>query len=153
MGCDIHPAIEFRQDGQWKALLFPNKNFGKEWNEEPELVADLDILRDYDLFAILGNVRNVRNGRSAAMNTGDGFDPMSDGRGVPEDATPETLKALSDEHSATWVSLTEILSYDWTRSTVSRGVVDAVPQNSCGPASSLTCSNWGPSMASRMCGS
>ena len=57
MGCDIHPAIEYRQDGAWKAVLFPNKHFGK-YEGEPEFTAKIDIGRDYDLFAILGNVRN-----------------------------------------------------------------------------------------------
>jgi hypothetical protein len=34
-------------------------------------------------------------------------------RGIPEDATPETLAVLSDEHSGTWCSLAEVMEYDW----------------------------------------
>ena len=123
MGCDIHPAIEYKENGKWKAVLVPNPHFGK-WEGEAEITASLDINRDYDLFAILGNVRNG-NG-FAGLDTGDGFDPMSDDRGVPDDISDEAKAALSDEHSATWVTLAEILAYDWDRSTKHRGVVDAV---------------------------
>jgi len=126
MGCDIHPAIEFRTSANepWKAVLSKNKNFGKEWNEDPEMVADLDLDRDYDLFAILGNVRNGSG--FAGCDTGDGFDPMSDHRGIPKDISPEALASLSNEHSPTWVTLAEILAYNWDRKTRKRGVVDAV---------------------------
>lgn len=122
MGCDIHPAIEYREDGEWKAVLCPNKYFGK-YSDEPKITAKLDIDRDYDLFAVLGN---VRNGRSAGCDMGDGFDPMTDCRGVPDDISDEAREVLSDEHSATWVTLAEILAYDWNRSTKHRGWVSAV---------------------------
>jgi hypothetical protein len=125
MGCDIHPAIEYREavDGKWRALMIPNKYFGKG-SDEKELSASLDLDRNYDLFAILGNVRNGTG--FAGCDTGDGFDPMSDNRGIPEDISDEAREALSDEHSSTWVTLSEILAYDWDRTTKSRGWVDAV---------------------------
>jgi len=145
MGCDIHPAIEYRTNtpegvSAWIAVTVPNPYFGK-YEDEPETRSALDIDRDYDLFAILGNVRNGRG--FAGCDMGDGFIPMSDGRGVPEDISDEARSALSDEHSATWVTLSEILAYDWTRTTKSRGWINgeefaswqgrkAEPRNYCG---------------------
>lgn len=125
MGTDIHAAIEYRQDGDaaWQALLTPNKYHGR-YKNEPELTARVDIDRDYDVFSILGNVRNGYG--FAGVPTGSGFAPISDGRGVPADITPEAREALSNEHSATWVTLAEILAYDWTRTTKKQGVVNGV---------------------------
>ena len=122
MGCDIHPAIEFRQSAEmpWKTLLNKNPYFGK-YGDEKEMTASLHIDRDYDLFAVLGNVRNGSG--FAGCDTGDGFDSISDGRGVPDDISDEAREALSDEHSATWFTLAEILAFDWDRSTKHRGCV------------------------------
>jgi hypothetical protein len=124
MGCDIHPAIEYRESevGPWKALLAKDPYFGKrEWHDK-EYTASLDIGRDYDLFAILGNVRNNRG--FAGEKTGERFAPMSDCRGVPDDISPEARDVLSNEHSATWVTLAEILAYDWDRTSTHRGCVN-----------------------------
>jgi len=129
MGCDIHAAIEFRagEDSGWEPVKVPNPYFGK-YGDEKEFRYALDIDRDYDLFAILGNVRNGYG--FAGIDTGDGFVPMSDRRGYPTDMSPEVGDeehgAMSHEHSATWVTLAEILAYDWTRTTTKRGVVGAV---------------------------
>jgi hypothetical protein len=113
MGCDIRPAIEFKQDGKWQAILTKNKYFGK-WDDAEEFTASIDVDRNYELFAILGDVRNS-----------DGIRPMSASRGIPEDISEEALEALSDEHSATWVTLAEILAYDWTRTATHSGWVNA----------------------------
>lgn len=122
MGCDIHAAIEYKENGQWKAFLVKNPYFGK-YEDEPEMRARVDFDRDYDLFAILGNVRNGHG--FAGIRTGSGFEPMSDGRGYPSDMSSAADEAMSHEHSATWVTLAEILAYDWERTTQKRGVVDA----------------------------
>jgi hypothetical protein len=122
MGCDIHAVIEYKNGDGWQALKVANRLFGK-YDDEPAETASLDINRNYDLFAILGNVRHGYG--VAGINTGDGFVPMSDGRGFPDDMSVDANAAVSHEHSATWVTLPEILSYDWTRSTKKRGVVSA----------------------------
>lgn len=122
MGCDIHAAIEYLNDGKWTALELPNKYFGK-YGDEEKMTTRVDIDRDYDLFAILGNVRNGT--AFAGCKTGDGFDPMSDNRGTPDDASEGAIKALSNEHSPTWVTLAEILAYDWRRTSRHQGYADA----------------------------
>lgn len=128
MGCDIHAAIEYRNGNRWHALLIPNKYFGR-WEDEKKMTAKLPINRDYDLFAILANVRNGHG--FAGVKTGDGFDSITGTdtvplRGVPEDISEEAEAVLSGEHSPTWVTLSEILAFDWTRSTTHCGVVTAV---------------------------
>lgn len=61
---------------------------------------------------------NVRNGVGfAGCDTGDGFTPISEPRGLPEDVTAEVKEASDrwgvDGHSHSWVILAELLAYDW----------------------------------------
>ncbi len=117
MGTDIHAGIEYRKspDSDWIALVFPNPYAGK-WEGEPQLTPRLTLDRDYDMFAILGDVRN-----------GFGFKPkpMSSQRGIPGDASDGVKQALSNQHSATWVTLEDILAYDWRQVIKQEGFVSA----------------------------
>jgi len=74
MGTDIHPIVQVRREGTWQNVTIP---------EDGRYGNILDG-RWYDLFAILGNVRNGRG--FAGVVTGSGFVPISDCRGIPEDA-------------------------------------------------------------------
>jgi hypothetical protein len=68
-------------------------------------------IRDYDLFAILADVRNGYG--FGGFGSGEAVEPMSSGRGLPGDISPEAkTQACTGDHSATWVSLLEILNYD-----------------------------------------
>lgn len=117
MGTDINAAIEFKgQSGKWKAVLLPNPWHGSK------LTARQSINRNYNLFAILGNVRN--DSWFAGISAETGFVPMSDNRGIPEDVSEETQAILSGDHSATFVTLEEVLKYGWTRTTKHRGWVN-----------------------------
>lgn len=119
--------------------------------------------RNYDVFAILADVRNGRG--FAGIETGDGFVPIlgfgeAALRGLPDDLSPELRYAARHEmglkgdlqrpacfgpelteeeeengedyergvpnfgdHSFSWLTLREILDYDWSRSTRHFGVV------------------------------
>ena len=79
--------------------------------------------RNYDVFAVLGNVRNGRG--FAGVETGNAIKPISDCRGIPDDADAATLELLSNEHSATWVKLSELDAYDWDAAKINCGVVTA----------------------------
>jgi hypothetical protein len=78
------------------------------------------------LFAILADVRNGRG--FAGVDTGDGFNPIDEPRGVPADACPEYLQQVEqwdgDGHSHSYFTLAELIAYDWeNQHTNLRGVV------------------------------
>ncbi len=77
--------------------------------------------RNYVMFAILGNVRNGSG--FAGVETFVPLPSISDGRGIPDDATPETLQILSDEHSGTWCTLDEVDAYDWDQDIQQSGII------------------------------
>lgn len=127
MGCDIHFYVERRVDGVWQTA--------DEWEQDPydedpgHLTVDYEKSfyhdRNYDLFSILADVRNGHG--FAGVKTSEGFIPMFAPRGVPDDACPEYKAAAtgygSDGHSHSWVTLAEILAYDWTERTLKQGWV------------------------------
>lgn len=133
MGCDIHAYIEIRQDGKWEHYDWQKQyQIGTYEDGSPEYDYDklwdnpLGIGRNYDLFAILANVRNGHG--FAGILTGTGFEPMDKPRGLPQDVSLE-VRAESDEwngdgHSHSWMSLPELLGYDYEgKSTTRYGVV------------------------------
>lgn len=100
MGCDIHMVVELYDwvpDGKGDEV--------QAWSmviAEPAAYGD----RNYALFGALAGVRNHD------------VPKIADKRGVPEDASPETKKWSqrygADGHSHSWVTLAEVLAYDWS---------------------------------------
>lgn len=127
MGCDIHFYVEKRIDGRWVT--------GDTWT--PDKYSDtpgalclehsnrLYSERHYDLFSILADVRNGRG--FAGVETGMGFVPIFPPRGVPADACPEYAQEVErwdgDGHSHSWLTLQEILQFDWSQKSRKTGVV------------------------------
>ena len=119
MGCDIHLYVEKRIDGKWIA----QGNFERD---EDGYTQDGDNYydgRNYDLFAILADVRNGRG--FAGVKTGDGFNPIAAPKGLPEDVSDE-IKGISDSwdidgHSHSFFTVRELLDYDWTQETGKQG--------------------------------
>jgi hypothetical protein len=128
MGCDIHLFVEQRNGGGWRSA-----DAWKQDEDEPlrKRVDYRDALyhdRNYSLFAILADVRNGYG--FAGVDTGEGFVPISDPRGLPDDSSVE-VKAESDSwdgdgHSHSYFTVAELLAYDWTRITRKRGVLTLV---------------------------
>jgi len=127
MGCDIHLFVEKKVDGKWVSA--------DSWEREEEegfnsLSVDYNKRfysgRNYDLFAILADVRNGSG--FAGCDTGDGFVPIDSPRGIPEDASTEVKECSErwdgDGHSHSWFTLAELLAYDWTQTTKLRGMVN-----------------------------
>ncbi len=126
MGCDIHLYVERRENNKWLSCdtwrqadeeASPDVPYGQEFYRS----------RNYGLFSILANVRNGRG--FAGCDTGDGYNPISLPRGLPGDVSP-VVKAVSnqwggDGHSHSWLTVSEIMAYDWTQVTVRRGFVSA----------------------------
>lgn len=122
---------------EWKAVgrVFQNDYYrpeepttidadGYTWNEP--FTAQPYGGRNYDLFAILADVRNGRG--FAGVDTGDGFNPIAEPKGVPEDASDFYKKEAEDYgmdgHSHSYFTLAELKAYDWTQTTKHRGWVD-----------------------------
>lgn len=136
MGTDIHPAIEYRQGDKWVAdYVRPNKWF-EEYGEGAPMTAEIDFRRCYAAFAILADVRN-----------GGRFVPIAEPRGIPDNISPEGLAVLSNEHTPSWVTLDEILAFDWTREATKRGWVNAPEYEYV-----WRMSPWGPCAPKSWCG-
>lgn len=148
MGTDIHMAAEVRKNGKWRLVtecIFPhyNFNYNKEKGEWESKISDKKTFcpysnRNYDLFAMLANVRNGFG--FAGYVTGERINPISKPKGYPEDMCDE-LKSdlgthdsdwwdseeynkrphLSNEHSGSYLTLKELLAYDWTQEHRSKG--------------------------------
>lgn len=82
--------------------------------------------RNYNFFAILADVRNGRG--FAGVSTGDGFNPIDSPRGLPGDISIEVKRHSDrdgvDGHSHSYITLKELLEYDWEQTTTHHGLVD-----------------------------
>jgi len=126
MGCDIHLYQEQKIDGQWKSTDV----WSDKYKEGRLSVAYDDMAyhdRNYNLFAILADVRNGRG--FAGVNTGTGFNPIAQPKGLPDDISEqvhaEAVYWHGDGHSHSWLTMREILDYDWNQKTMLSGLVDA----------------------------
>ncbi len=127
MGCDIHLYVEERlsDPGRWTS----HDSWLKD--EDGDVSVPYDLLwysgRSYDLFAILASVRNGYG--FAGVETGGGFIPISDPRGLPPDVSAE-VAAVSDRwgadgHSHSHLSLRDLLEFDWTQVATKTGLMNA----------------------------
>ena len=129
MGTDIHLCVEMRDPFDvWHSLDHWSTD---EYDEPGQQSVSYEnrwyTHRDYDVFAILADVRNGRG--FAGIVTGDGFVPISADRGVPDDMSPE-VRAYHEhgglgDHSFSHLTLRDLVEYDWTQRTKVCGVVDA----------------------------
>lgn len=124
MGCDIHFYVERREGNRWVSAdrWKTEKDSGDKHVDFREAYYHD---RNYDLFAILANVRNGSG--FAGIKTGDGFVPISEPRDLPDDASPEVRAAAeaygADGHSHSFLTVAEIMAFDWTQTTTLRGTV------------------------------
>lgn len=147
MGCDIHCHVEVRTEDGWKHVwptLVADKAdvdaYPEDYVDYPGTIVDsyeeyekvapswehpLQIHRNYNLFAILADVRNGVG--FAGMKTGEGFNIICEPRGAPDDISAETAWDLhnweADGHSHSWLTLRELLDFDWDQTTHHVGVV------------------------------
>jgi len=131
MGCDIHLYVEKRvAKGNWVPVdkWIPDKDS----EEKGGLMVPYDKCyyfdRNYNLFAILADVRNGRG--FAGTDTGEGFNPISVARGLPSDVSTKIQREFyhwgNDAHSVSFHTVKDLLEYDWTQVSNLRGVVSAV---------------------------
>lgn len=132
MGCDIHMHYEVKNENGWSFYDWKSEfvighydDGSAQYDYRKVFDHPLYISRNYDLFAILANVRNGRG--FAGIPTGYGFNPISEPRGLPEDVTSIVKEDSNDwggdGHSHSWLSLSEVLNYNWNQTTSHYGVV------------------------------
>lgn len=107
MGCDIHSHAE-------------RKNESGAW----EKITDLEPFdwRSYGMFGFLAGVRNYSD-----------VPPIAERRGVPTDASREVAEDYerwdSDAHSASWLSVAELLAFNYDAPCENRRVMRQVGPN------------------------
>ncbi len=125
MGTDIACYAEVRDGGAWRLAepLAPNPEWHEDFPEEAPRMAPQPLFttRNYDLFAILADVRNPMRAEAP-------FAVIAEPRGFPEDAAAE-LQAYfdsegDDAQDAGWLLVREIVDFDWTQTIQRRGMVD-----------------------------
>lgn len=116
METNLHAHVEVRRQHCWLKLedFFPNPFYDPKWGPSSRPFTDSPP-RNYALFAVLAA---VRNGPATVA-------PIASPRGLPADVTlavraqfavPDWLtRTLQSRHSASWVSLGELLRYEWAK--------------------------------------
>jgi len=109
MGCDIHMYPEVKKGDKWEFVYkYKPDDFWKE-DDCPKDRANYYAWEDryYYLFAILADVRNAWD-----------LKPIAEQRGLPIDVSDGTAKEWEDDgdgHSHSWLSLKELLDFDWKK--------------------------------------
>lgn len=108
MGCDIHMAVEqFDFVGEtskrkWQLAIGRDGSFGE---------------RNYELFSILAGVRAHENSPPVIVEP----------RGLPSDISKEAKSEVEvGDHTFSFVTLAEVRAYQWARSILRTGKVDAL---------------------------
>ena len=120
----LDDGLDVRMDS-----LFGNNPDLKAYMEERRRTCWYDD-RNYELFAILANVRNGVG--FAGVPTGDPVNYIVEPRGLPDDMGEAVAVMSEDEenvglgyHDHSWLTLYEIVSFDWEQVSQRSGWVDA----------------------------
>src|SRR5215831_1419725 len=84
MGCDIHIVIQRQEaNGRWHEVAYQTRGWQKNWTPQANIPIAPENFRsrNYDLFAILADVRNGFG--FAGVPTGDGWPSLAPDRGLP----------------------------------------------------------------------
>lgn len=107
MGCDIHSFVEIKRDGKWEQVnpeltldTFDRERMGKSRGSRSPF-----NWRSYGMFGFLAGVRNYSE-----------VPPISAPRGLPSDLSASIRTEFDDlnDHSASWLSLAELMAYDYS---------------------------------------
>jgi len=130
MGCDIHMYCEIKKDNIWtfSGPMFKDKYYNSEqetstWNQPFTIHPYFG--RNYRLFSVLADVRNGYG--FAGIDTGDRIEPICLPKDLPPDMSEEVKKEWegweSDGHSCSYLTVKELLDYNWNQTIVIRGMV------------------------------
>lgn len=142
MGCDIHSFAERKRNGKWEKVeegFIELSQFEKDCQKKEKGNEPFDW-RSYSMFAFLADVRNY-----------DCCEPLSEPKGFPDDS--EFLNSIYDEdafygvattnkqdieefyHSCSYLTLKELLDFDYTKTFWNRRVTKQTGSNSWNGAS------------------
>lgn len=129
MGCDIHISIQRQNaDGAWVEIPWQET----PWDENKPTLPDIAVApkgfgnRNYDLFAILADVRNGYG--FAGCLTCEPWPPIAQPRGLPEGFSEDAVLPNPDmrhyasseheprwlgDHSHSWLLLSELDAFAW----------------------------------------
>lgn len=163
-----NPEGLLEQEAEWRT------NTERDWNQEKgpdgkypwkkNTAVQIEGDRNYDVFGMLANVRNGYG--FAGVETGDGFEPISEPRGLPKDVCKEILGESDswdgDGHSHSWLTVQELKEYfAKERNAVKSGVVDVAgymqhkekgqPDSWCGDTSGPGIIKVTPTEMDRIC--
>ncbi len=104
MGTDITIVGEIWKEGQWHPI--------------PDSEITVDPGRNYDLYAVLANVRSSGYGLPGMADISHTkFKPISEPRGLPLDISEKYEKRCSiyqcPFYELSWLKIQEIIDYDW----------------------------------------
>lgn len=127
MGTDITMYAEVHKNKKWTKVgsVFKNLRYNKErelnkWNQ-PYTDHSYNG-QNYDLFAILANVRNATG--IAGGRTTCGFNTISVPKGLPEDISNEVKELLTnDGYANSYYTLKELKDYNWNQEITHVGVI------------------------------
>jgi len=132
MGCDIHCFVEKKSaEGTWELITgfqsdMYDENSEYFGSEKFKSLSNSPIdNRYYLMFAVLADVRNGLG--FAGVKTHNPLTPISKPRGVPTDASigyqAEVESWDCDGHSHSWLTVKELMDYDWDQLVVYQGLV------------------------------
>lgn len=138
MGCDIHMMAQRREARRWVTAECPRDMADPYVTEEVGGCCDADGFwsallphawwegRNYILFSVLAGVRNGYG--FAGVKTTNPLTPIAEPRGLPADVTVDECGETPDklwlgDHSHSWLTLREIVAYDWDQTITRYGVV------------------------------
>lgn len=108
MGSDIHLFVEKRENDNWVPVADSETSSYEGW---------LYNNRNYNLFAFLADLRNYNN-----------YIPISRPKGLPHDVSKEVKEKADywgvDGHTHSWLTLEEILEFDWACEDIKKGFVN-----------------------------
>jgi len=114
MGTDIHLYVEVRRDGKWESAdtWTPDEySFNEMWVDWKNKFYNTP---NYVLFGVLAGVRGREDPK-----------PISEPKGLPDDMSEPLAKYAREhfEHTGSWLTLRELMEYDWTQNVTNQGYV------------------------------
>lgn len=107
MGCDIHSFAEVKHGDRWEKVgdVFALDKFGQKWHGKPRTDSPFDW-RSYGMFGFLADVRNYSHVPTIAAPK----------YSLPPNVSEVVKEAYGEDcdwHTATWLTLRQLMEFDY----------------------------------------